>query len=128
MCLPPRCCRGVSVAVRCSSRPCATLLPPLPAGLDDIILSDANFHDWPLGERAVIESLQAWARTGRRMTLLACSYDDVVRRHAPLCVGAASGTISSAAVIREAICWIFPAPSGRPAGCCNALILSVVWA
>lgn len=51
-------------------------------GWSDIILSDANFHDWPLGERAVIESLQAWARTGRRMTLLACSYDDVVRRHA----------------------------------------------
>ena len=35
-------------------------------GWSDVILSDANFHDWPLGERAVIESLQAWARTGRR--------------------------------------------------------------
>jgi len=51
-------------------------------GWPEIILSDADFHDWPLGERAVVESLQAWAKTGRRMTLLACRYDDVVRRHA----------------------------------------------
>ncbi|MBX9935953.1 MAG: hypothetical protein K2Y10_05115 [Burkholderiaceae bacterium] len=51
-------------------------------GWREIILSDADFHDWPLGERAVVESLQAWAGRGRRMTLLACQYDDVVRRHA----------------------------------------------
>ena len=53
-------------------------------GWREIILSDANFHDWPLGERAVIESLQEWARSGRRMTLLARTYDDVIRRHARL--------------------------------------------
>ena len=34
-------------------------------GWAEIILSDAYFHDWPLGERAVIESLNAWARRGR---------------------------------------------------------------
>ena len=51
-------------------------------GWSEIILSDANFADWPLGERAVEESLQAWARKGRRMTLLACDYGDMVRRHA----------------------------------------------
>lgn len=51
-------------------------------GWSDILISDANFHDWPLGERAVVESLQAWARSGRRFTMLAASYDDVVRRHA----------------------------------------------
>jgi hypothetical protein len=51
-------------------------------GWREIILSDASFHDWPLGERAVAESLQAWSRTGRRMTLLARSYDGVVRQHA----------------------------------------------
>ena len=45
-------------------------------------LSDANFHDWPLGERAVVESLQAWARSGRRMTLRARTYDEVICRHA----------------------------------------------
>ena len=51
-------------------------------GWAELILSDANFADWPLGERAVEESLQTWARSGRRLTLLACSYDEVVRRHA----------------------------------------------
>lgn len=50
-------------------------------GWQEIILSDADFHDWPLGERAVVESLQDWAGKGRRMTLLACNYDEVVRRH-----------------------------------------------
>ncbi len=53
-------------------------------GWREMILSDANFHDWPLGERAVIESLEEWARSGRRMTLLARSYDEVIRRHARL--------------------------------------------
>jgi hypothetical protein len=51
-------------------------------GWREIILADADFADWPLGERAVAESLQAWARTGRRMVLLAQRYDDVVRMHA----------------------------------------------
>lgn len=51
-------------------------------GWAEIIVSDATFHDWPLGERAVVESLQAWARSGRRFTMLARSYDDVIRRHA----------------------------------------------
>lgn len=53
-------------------------------GWRELVLSDADFHDWPLGERAVVESLQAWARSGRRMTLLARSYGEVQRRHARL--------------------------------------------
>lgn len=51
-------------------------------GWSEIIVSDAYFHDWPLGERAVVELLQQWAKSGRRLTMLACSYDEVVRRHA----------------------------------------------
>ena len=51
-------------------------------GWREIILSDASFADWPLGERAVVESLQAWSKTGRQVTLLAKRYDEVVRRHA----------------------------------------------
>ena len=50
-------------------------------GWREIILSDAHFQDWPLGERAVAESLQAWARSGRRMTILAGGYDAIIRRH-----------------------------------------------
>ncbi len=51
-------------------------------GWREIILCDASFADWPLGERAVAQSLQDWSKTGRHITLLAKRYDDVVRRHA----------------------------------------------
>lgn len=51
-------------------------------GWREIILCDADFEDWPLGERAVAQSLQDWSATGRRCTLLARRYDAVVRRHA----------------------------------------------
>lgn len=51
-------------------------------GWREIILSDAHFQDWPLGERAVAESLQAWARSGRRLTILAGRYDEIIRGHA----------------------------------------------
>jgi hypothetical protein len=50
-------------------------------GWREVILSDADFGDWPLGERAVAESLQAWSASGRRCTLLARRWDEVVRRH-----------------------------------------------
>lgn len=51
-------------------------------GWREIILSDPDFEDWPLGERAVAQSLQAWSGSGRRMVLLARSYDGVLREHA----------------------------------------------
>lgn len=51
-------------------------------GWREIILCDPDFSDWPLGERAVAQSLQDWSASGRRCTLLAQRYDEVVRRHA----------------------------------------------
>lgn len=48
-------------------------------GWQEIILSDATFGDWPLHERAVVESLLAWSKSGRRITLLATRYDEVQR-------------------------------------------------
>ncbi|PHM19288.1 MAG: hypothetical protein CK604_13115 [Curvibacter sp. PD_MW3] len=51
-------------------------------GWRDIILSDATFADWPLHERVVTESLQAWAMTGRRLVMLATRFD-AVQRHQP---------------------------------------------
>ena len=51
-------------------------------GWREIIISDASFEDWPLGERAVVDSLQAWSRAGRRLVVLAQRYDEVHRRHA----------------------------------------------
>lgn len=51
-------------------------------GWRELILSDASFEDWPLGERSVIDALQAWSQAGRRMVLLARRYDAVLRQHA----------------------------------------------
>lgn len=51
-------------------------------GWHEIVLADADFAEWPLGERAVVQSLQEWAANGRRCTLFARRWDDVVRRHA----------------------------------------------
>ena len=51
-------------------------------GWRQIILCDANFEDWPIGERAVAESLQAWSLPGRQITLLAQRWDSVARQHA----------------------------------------------
>ncbi|MDR2992003.1 MAG: hypothetical protein LBU72_08825 [Burkholderiaceae bacterium] len=54
------------------------------AGVPELILSDPDFSDWPLGERALVQVLNDWALVGsqRKVTLLAASYDEVVRRHA----------------------------------------------
>ena len=51
-------------------------------GWREIILSDADFVDWPLGELAVSDSLRAWSAQGRRCTLLAHRFDDLTMRHA----------------------------------------------
>jgi len=53
------------------------------AGWNELILCDANFFDWPLGERECVQALHDWARGGsRRFTMLAWRYDEVVRQHA----------------------------------------------
>ena len=51
-------------------------------GWRDIIISDATFEDWPLGERAVAQSLNDWSSAGRKLTMLAKNYNEVMRRHA----------------------------------------------
>lgn len=51
-------------------------------GWREIIICDPNFEDWPLGERRVAQALQDWAASGRKLTMLAQNYDEVVRRHA----------------------------------------------
>jgi hypothetical protein len=50
-------------------------------GWNELILCDANFADWPLGERVVAEALQDWSRTGRRFVLLAMDYSGMRRLH-----------------------------------------------
>ena len=51
-------------------------------GWREIILSDPDFEDWPLGERVVAQALNDWSRTGRKFTMLARNYDAVRTRHA----------------------------------------------
>jgi len=50
-------------------------------GWPQLILSDANFTDWPLGERAVIESLQAWSFQGREIHFLARDFGPLRLAH-----------------------------------------------
>lgn len=51
-------------------------------GWREIIVCDADFADWPLGERAFIDALGDWSRTGRKFTMIARSYDAILRKHA----------------------------------------------
>lgn len=51
-------------------------------GWQEIVFSDPDFADWPLGERATIEALQAWSASGRRLMLLAQRFDVLERGHA----------------------------------------------
>ena len=53
-------------------------------GWRELMLCDATFFDWPLGERVCVEALEVWARGGgnRQFTMLAKRYDEVPRRHA----------------------------------------------
>ena len=48
-------------------------------GWSEMVWSDSNFEDWPLREKAVLESLQAWSHTGRRLVVLANRFDTVQR-------------------------------------------------
>ncbi|MBI2751528.1 MAG: hypothetical protein HYX43_19895 [Burkholderiales bacterium] len=50
-------------------------------GWPSMVWSDPNFADWPLGERAVVETLNAWAGGGRHLVILAHNFDSVVRLH-----------------------------------------------
>lgn len=47
----------------------------------ELLVFDADFADWPLGESAVVESLSVWIRGAERFTMLACRYDQVERWH-----------------------------------------------
>jgi hypothetical protein len=54
------------------------------AGWGHIILCDPDFSDWPLAERDVVQSITAWSKRGRQITLLARHYDHVRSHQARL--------------------------------------------
>jgi hypothetical protein len=49
-------------------------------GAAEIFLVDPTFDDWPLNDRAVVESLGAWALSRRHLVVFAHSFDEVSRR------------------------------------------------
>lgn len=51
-------------------------------GWREMVWCDADYLDWPLRERAVVEALNAWAGSGRHLLMLANRYDEVQRHHA----------------------------------------------
>jgi len=52
------------------------------AGSAEICLVDVDFQEWPLNERAVIETLARWATSKRRLVVYAHSFD-ALPRNAP---------------------------------------------
>jgi hypothetical protein len=50
-------------------------------GWREMIWFDLNYEDWPLGERSVEASLQAWSETGRKLTIVAKRFDSVISTH-----------------------------------------------
>ena len=50
-------------------------------GWSRLLLCDPDFADWPLGEREVVEGLNAWARQGRGMRLLAREFGTLRQLH-----------------------------------------------
>jgi hypothetical protein len=61
--------KAIRAALACAAR----------EGWPSMVWSDASFEDWPLGERVVIESLQAWAGKGRHLLILAHRYDSILK-------------------------------------------------
>ncbi|WP_137919621.1 hypothetical protein [Hydrogenophaga sp. 2FB] len=50
-------------------------------GWPRLVLCDADFADWPLGEREVVASLNAWSARGRSLQLLAREYGVLRQQH-----------------------------------------------
>ena len=50
-------------------------------GWSQMVWVDVDFADWPLREKAVIESLQRWVKPGRRLTMIAKRYNQVTLLH-----------------------------------------------
>lgn len=48
-------------------------------GWKELVFVDADFADWPLHEREVIDSLRQWAKAGRRFVMLARNFEGVRR-------------------------------------------------
>lgn len=59
----------------------AALMQANAQGWSEMVWSDSSYEDWPLHERSVVESLDQWARKGRKLTILAHHFDAMRRIH-----------------------------------------------
>lgn len=59
----------------------AALAEAAAAGWRELFWCDVDFANWPIGERAVVESLEQWVGSHRRLTLVALHYDALVKQH-----------------------------------------------
>jgi hypothetical protein len=50
-------------------------------GCREVWLCDEDFADWPLNERVVVENLTRWAKSHRKLTLIARNFDAFAGRH-----------------------------------------------
>lgn len=50
-------------------------------GWAKMVWCDPDFADWPLGERSLIDDLQAWSASGRSLHLLSQDYASLRQRH-----------------------------------------------
>ena len=50
-------------------------------GCRELLLCDADYAHWPLGERATLEHLSAWVMSHRRLVVLAAQFDTLQRQH-----------------------------------------------
>jgi hypothetical protein len=57
----------------------AALTQAADAGASEICLVDTDFLDWPLNERAVVETLGRWATSRRKLLLFAYRFDELPR-------------------------------------------------
>lgn len=50
-------------------------------GWSQLVLCDADFEDWPLGEKAVVDALQSWAGRGRHIRFMAHDFGPLRLKH-----------------------------------------------
>jgi len=60
---------------------CQAMAWALAQGCRDLRWMDATFVEWPLSELGFLSDLQAWAKPGRRLLLLAAQFEDLRRCH-----------------------------------------------
>lgn len=59
----------------------ASILEVCAADCREVWWCDADFAEWPIGEREIVDALGRWAYAHRRLTLVAASYDRLAERH-----------------------------------------------